>query len=331
MSSSKIIRWGILGCGGIARKFIASSKVIDNAEVCAVAAARPGSAKAFADEQNIEKNYEGYQALLEDPDIDAVYVANTHNFHHETVLLALKANKPVLCEKPLALNAKQAAEMVALARSNGCFLMEGMWSRFLPAIAQAREWIAEGHIGAVKQVIASFGFKLDFPPEHRMVNPDLAGGALLDLGIYPLSFASMIANGETPTSVASVPNMGPTGVDYDNSILLSYPNGVVAHLSSGLSAQLPCTAQIIGEKGTITVPSVFISATSVELKTKVETITRNFPCPDQEGFRYEIEAASQAIIDGEKECSIMPLNETLILASTMDGIRKEWGLVYPGE
>ncbi len=325
------VRWGILACGGIARKFASSIDVVDCAELLAVASASPGKAAAFAKDFGVESSYDSYAGLLADPSIDAVYVANTHNFHHETVLLALEAGKSVLCEKPLAINARQASEMIDLARERSCFLMEGMWTRFLPAVVQARKWIEEGRIGTPKQVYASFGFNMSFDDDHRMVNPDLAGGALLDLGIYPLSFASMVAKGQSPVSSSSVVEKGSTGVDINDSVLLSYPGNLVAHLSFGMQNENQNSAVILGDKGSITLPPMFIAAQSVTLKSDGETLTKDYSIDEKLGFSYEIEAVSQCILDGKTECEIMPLDETLQLAKLMDGFRDEWGVRYKGD
>lgn len=331
MAKSKKLRWGILAGGGIARKFAASAKVVEQAELVAVASRTPGKAQAFASEHGIPKSFDSYEALLADPEVEAVYVANTHNFHHETVLKAIDAGKAVLCEKPLAINAKQSVEMIQAARAKGVFLMEGMWTRFLPAVVQMRTWIEEGRIGKPRQLFASFGTNAPFPPEHRMVNPQLAGGALLDLGIYPLALASMLAHGETPTLQHSICEMGETGVDVEDALLLSYPCGLVAHLCCGLKSQYTNSATLCGEKGQITLPPTFISTQSVTLQTGHDTISKEFPCEFLEGFRYEIEAVSDCILNGDTECETMPLDETLKLAQTMDDFRKQWGLKYEGE
>ncbi|MCH6255193.1 Gfo/Idh/MocA family oxidoreductase [Puniceicoccaceae bacterium K14] len=331
MTSKQTIRWGVLGCGGIAKKFIASSKVVETAEVVAVASASGNKAQAFADEQGVGIGYSGYDALLEDPSVDAVYVANTHNFHHDTVLKALKADKAVLCEKPMAINAKQTKEMIDLARERNLFLMEAMWTRYLPSVVQMRKWIEEGRIGKPRRVYANFGLRMSFPPESRMVNPDLAGGALLDLGIYPLSLASMIASGAVPKKVFSIVGKGETGVDVDDLIMLSYEDGLGAQLSCGLEVPVRCYAEVVGEKGTITLPHLFIGANSVTLKTDEEEQTFNYDFPEIEGFRFEVEEACKCLLNGEKESSIMPLDETLVLAQTMDLIRADCGLKYPGE
>ena len=331
MASKRTLNWGILASGGIARKFAHSARTVEEARLCAVASRSPGKAESFAQQHGVDRFYDRYEALLADPDVEAVYVANTHNFHHETVLLALEAGKAVLCEKPLAINERQASEMVAKARSKGLFLMEGIWTRFLPAVVQLRRWVEEGRIGKPRLLFASFGTNAPFPPDHRMVNPALAGGVLLDLGIYPLSAASMIAQGAAPTRMQSVCEMGETGVDVEDSMLVSYPCGLVAHLSCGIKSSYANTLTLCGEKGQITLPPVFIGAQSVTLQVGNEKTTLEFPIDPLAGFRYEIEAATKCILSGGTECAEMPLDETLQLARSMDALRAEWGPVYPGE
>jgi len=330
--TAKRIRWGILGAGRIARKFVASAKATEWTDIAAIASRSGDKPTDYAAELDIPAAHDSYESLLDDPSIDAVYVANTHNFHLDTVLLALNADKAVLCEKPLAVNAQQAKAMIDLARRRKRFLMEGMWTRFLPAVVQLRDWIAQGRIGRPKQVRVSFAYdRGQLDPENRLMNPALAGGALLDHGIYGLSFASMVAHGSAPEEIVSAKRISNTGVDVDHCISLAYPNELTAHCWGSFTTNLTNTAEVIGEHGSITLEELFIQAKSVQLKTKRETLTRRFPYPSEEGFRYEIDAACHSIADGATECPIMPLDETLLLAETMDAIRRQWGLVYPFE
>ena len=331
MNKGQKIKWGILGCGGIARKFVNSSRYLDSAEVVAVASETAGKSKAFATDLNIKEAYDGYEALLHNSAVDAVYVANTHNFHHTAVCAALEADKAVLCEKPLAVNQRQAKKMIETARSRKKFLMEAMWTRFLPAVVQLREWLAEGRIGTPRHIYACFGVHRDFPPLHRMVNPDLAGGAILDLGIYPISMASMVAGAKTPDQIFVVSKKGPTGVDTENSLMLSYPEHFVAQLQFGMEIERNRNVRISGDKGQLVLPGPFIAARSVSLELPNETILREFPFHDQEGFRFQIEAVNQCLIEGKTECDIMPLDETLLLAEIMDNVRAQAGVFYENE
>ncbi|MEO0796838.1 MAG: Gfo/Idh/MocA family oxidoreductase [Verrucomicrobiota bacterium] len=325
------LRWGILGAGWIARKFVHSLRATESSEIIAVASETEGKAQAFADELAIPHAYSSYEALLSNPDVDVVYIANIHNFHLKTALLALEAEKHVLCEKPLAINAAQGLEMVLKARAKKRFLMEAMWTRFLPAVVQLRDWIHEGRIGEVETIDASFGFVADLPLTGRLLNPALAGGALLDLGIYPLSFASMAVNGQKPIALATEVVIGETGVDVDSVQLFRYPKNRTAILRCSFIKRTPNTASITGSLGSIQLSPTFIGTDTVTLETDEETLVRRFPCPENEGFKYEIEHVVNCIHEGKLESPVMPLKETLAIAETMDELRVNWGLSYPDE
>lgn len=327
------IQWGILGAGGIAKKFVASARASGNAnEVAAAASETNGKAEAFANELSIPKAFNSYAALLADADISAVYIGNTHNFHYETVLQALDAGKHVLCEKPLAVNAKQASEMIEKAKAKNLFLMEAMWTRFLPACRQVMDWIEEGRIGEVHQIEASFGFRNDgWPAEGRMLNPELAGGSLLDMGIYPLSFASLVMGGAKPQKIQSQLSFGATGVDEDGVLLFRYENEVNAILRTSFKMNLDARAVVSGSLGRITLPHVFIGQSEVRLETEGEEVTKRFRMREEHGFRFEIEHAADCIRKGVIDSPVMPLSETLALAETMDAIRAQWDFKYPFE
>ncbi|MCP4403261.1 MAG: Gfo/Idh/MocA family oxidoreductase, partial [bacterium] len=220
----KTIDWGIIGCGWIANKFAESAAVLDGVKVIAAASRTPDKAEAFAKKHSIQHAYSDYAELLKNDDVDAVYVATTHNFHYQNVKQVLEADKPVLCEKPFTVNAREMKSLIALAEHKQLFMMEAMWTRFLPAIEQLRMWLAEESIGTIKQVRATFGFRFPFDPNHRLFNPDLAGGALLDAGIYPLSFANMVMK-HKPVEVKALGEIGSTGVDEQSSYILRYESG----------------------------------------------------------------------------------------------------------
>ncbi|NKB71068.1 MAG: gfo/Idh/MocA family oxidoreductase [Candidatus Latescibacteria bacterium] len=327
---SNTIKWGIIGCGGIARKFALCTSHVDEAELCAVASATPGKAEKFAQQFGVESAYADYGQLVQRDDIQAVYVATTHNFHYENVKLALEHGKAVLCEKPITVAAWEAEELIALARRQKVFLMEGMWTRFLPAICQVRDWLSEGAIGELRQIRADFGFNAPFNPEGRMFNKALAGGALLDAGIYPVSLASMVAG--SPVAVEAIADIGSTGVDEQSFYLLRYENGAIASLSASVRAPVDVVAEFIGSKGKITVPR-FLAASSAELHRykEGETIQRSFPYPDGQGFEYEIQEVVDCMRQGKLESEVMPLDETLAIMRTMDTIRGKLGLVFDND
>ncbi len=331
MSSNLKMRWGILGAGGIARKFVSSARAAEgDHQVVAVASNTPGKARSFADTHSIPQAFESYPDLLADKSIDTVYVANTHNFHCDTVLMALDAGKHVLCEKPLAVNARQAGQMIERARANNRFLMEAMWTRFLPACQQLVRWINEGRIGEVRQIEATFGFSRDWDPQGRMLNPELAGGTLLDMGIYPLSFSSLIMKGERPSRVVTDITVGETGVDEDDVLVFSYQNGVKAVLRCSLRTSVVNHAIVIGTRGMVRLPPSFIGQNRVELITESEEVRQIFPPTEDRGFQYEIAHVGRCISEGLTESPVMPLNETLKLAETMDHILNRAGVIYPG-
>ena len=327
---AETIRWGIIGCGGISRKFARCIKDVAGTEISAVASATPGKAEKLAAEFGIAAAYNNYQQLVERDDIQAIYVATTHNFHYENVKLALEHGKAVLCEKPTTVAAWEAEALVALAREKKLFLMEAMWTRFLPAIRQVRAWLAEGAIGEVRQIRADFGFNAPFNPEGRMFNKALAGGALLDAGIYPISFASMVAG--TPLAVEAISSIGSTDVDEQTFCLFRYESGAIASVSASVRALVDVRAEIIGSEGKIIVPR-FIWGLSAELQRfkDRETIQKSFPYPDGQGFEFEIQEVVDCVRQGKLESDVMPLDETISIMQTIDKIREKVGLVFAND
>jgi predicted dehydrogenase len=327
----KTINWGIIGCGGIANKFAESAAVLDGVKVIAAASRTPGKAEAFAEKHSIKNYYADYAEMLKNDDVDAVYVATTHNFHYQNVRQALEANKPALCEKPFTVNAREMKSLIALAERKQLFMMEAMWTRFLPAIEQLRMWLAEDIIGTIKQIRATFGFLFPFDPNHRMFNPDLAGGALLDAGIYPLSFANMVMR-QKPVEIKALGEIGSTGVDEQSSYILKYESGCLALLNSTVNAPVASRAEVIGTKGRITIPKDFLNAQEVWLELhNQEPVQKKFPHKDNTGFKFEIEAASESIRNGLLENETMPLTDTLQLMETIDEIKNQLGLVYAND
>ena len=327
----KKINWGIIGCGGIANKFAESAAVLDDVNIIAAASRTPGKSESFAKKHTIKHYYSDYTDLLENDEIDAVYVATTHNFHFKNAMQVLEADKPVLCEKPFTVNAREMKTLIALAEEKQLFMMEAMWTRFLPAIRQVRLWLAEDVIGPIKQIRATFGFHFPFDPSHRMFNPDLAGGALLDAGIYPLSFANMVMK-QKPVDVKALGELGITGVDDQSSYILIYESGCLALLNATMNAPVVSRAEIIGTKGRITIPRDFLNAKDVWLEIQnQEPIQKKFPHQDSTGFMFEIEAASESIRNGLLENDIMPLVDTLQLMETIDEIKNQLGLVYEND
>ena len=322
-------RWGILAPGRIARKFALGLKELPRAEIHAVASRNLARANTFADEFGIPKRYDNYESLATDPDIDIIYVANPHPFHQKSVLLCLDQKKAVLCEKPLGTNLEEVQTMVNKARETQIFLMEAMWMRFLPTMIQVRKWLADGLIGEVRFLMADFGFYGEFDPLNRKFNPDLAGGALLDIGIYPISLAYMIF-GDKPIKIQSTAHLGSTGVDELSTYTFTYENGAVAQLSATYSTETPKVAHIMGTKGVIRLP-LFWKAQEATVQLHGHPLKHyDFSYPAT-GLQYQAGCVMDCIGNGQTECHTMPLNETLQITRLMDDMRASWGMKYPWE
>jgi predicted dehydrogenase len=303
---------------------------LEHCTLLASASRTVGRAEEFANIFSIKRAYTDYEALAADPDIDAVYIATTHNFHFENIKLCLENGKHVLCEKPFTVNAKQAKILAALAEKRHCFMMECVWTRFLPAIKQLSVLLAQGIIGEVKTVKANFSISGDFSPQHRLKNKLLAGGALLDLGIYPLTLAAIVFN-ETPSRIQSSAVMGETGVDESSFYLLEYARGQRAILSSSFIDNAPTEALISGSKGYIRLPN-FLAAQEIQLHIDNEPVKNfSFSFSEDENFTFEIAHAMQCIRLHQFQSEVLPLSKTIEMMTTMDTIRAQWGLKYPNE
>ncbi len=325
------IRWGIIGCGGIAHTFATGLQALESGMLLAGSSRTSGRAKEFAEKHRIARSYSSYETLVGDADIDAVYVATTHNFHYENVKLCLEHGKHVLCEKPFTINAAQSRELIGLAKAKNLFLMEALWTRFLPAIQHMKRLLDAGTIGKVQTVYANFCIGNDFAPDHRLRNIDLAGGSLLDLGIYPISMADIVFNTK-PQRIQSVATMDKdTGVDEHSCYFFEYIGGQKAVLSASYSQSAPVEAIVSGTKGFIRLPH-FLGATELHIhRTGEAPEVLEFPYGEGENFKYEIAHAMECIAAGKTESDIMPLSKTLEIMETMDALRAQWGLAYPDE
>src|SRR5215212_11391579 len=333
-SSSKEIamtktRWGILGTGNIASQFARGLAELDDAQLVAVGSRTAESAEAFGERFSAPHRHNSYAALASDPDIDAIYVATPHPLHHDNTIMCLEAGKAVLVEKPFAINAGQAQHMIATARARGVFLMEAMWTRFLPHVIRLRELLAAGAIGEVRMLQVDFGFRTSFNPQGRLFDLALGGGALLDVGIYPVSLASMIFG--TPERVTGMAHLGETGVDEQSAMLFGYTGGRLALLSQAIRTNSPHEALLLGTNGKIRVHSSWWKATTITLSVDGR--------PDElidlrsvgSGYNYEAAEVGRCLNAGLTESEVMPLDETLAIMRTLDEVRAQWGLRYPGE
>lgn len=326
---AETINWGILGTGNISSKFAGGLSVMSDARLLAVGSRGQDSADRFGDRFGAERRYDSYEALAADPDIDAVYIGTPHPYHKPNALLCLQHGKAVLVEKPFAMNTSEAEIMVQTAREKNLYLMEAMWTRYLPIMVRVRQLLAEGAIGEVRMLHADFGFRTRVNPQGRLFDPDLGGGALLDVGIYPLSLASMIFG--QPSQTVGLAHLGETGVDENTAILLSYEGGALAVLSCAIRTSTPHIAIINGTQGRITIPTSWWYPTrmTVEIFGK-ETAEVEMPLTGN-GYNYEAAEVGRCLRAGLLESDIMPLEETLSILRTMDYLRQQWGLTYPME
>jgi dihydrodiol dehydrogenase / D-xylose 1-dehydrogenase (NADP) len=322
-------RWGILGAGNIARKFVTGVKALAGHEVVAVGSRQQVTAAKFADEFAIARRHAGYEALAADPEVDAIYVATPHPMHKENTLTCLQGGKHVLCEKPFTINAAEAQEIIAEARRRKLFLMEAMWTRFIPIIQEAHRLIREGAIGQVRMITADFGYRAPFRAESRAFDPALGGGALLDVGVYPLSLASMFLG--APDRIASLAELGQTGVDEQSAFILGYPQGQLAVLYTAVRTSTPQEAVIMGESGMIRIHPPFWVPRKMTL-TVTGKGAQEIDMPyAANGYNYEAAEVAHCVHAGKLESDIMPLDESLAIMQTMDAIRAQWGLRYPME
>ncbi len=324
------IRWGVISPGKIAHAFAKGVKTIPDAEIVAAASSSKKRAKAFAKEYGVANAYDSYEALVADPDVDAVYVASLHHQHFGHAMLALEAGKPVLCEKPLTVNAAEMQKLIETARAKNLFLMEALWTRFLPIYSVVRNWLDDGLIGEIKLMTSSFGFRAKRDESSRLFNPNLAGGSLLDIGIYPLAVSQFVM-GEFPKTFNVHALLGNTGVDELLSASMVYENGAVSQFASTFLAKAQNDFFIYGDKGHIRIHPNFWGGTEATLslmKKGEKTISKPFRAS---GFEYQTEEAMRCIRTGLLESPKVSHEYTLSMMKLMDNIRAEIGLKYPFE
>jgi len=323
------VRWGIIGPGAIAHSFARGLQVVDDAALAAVASRDLKRARGFAREYGAEHTFGSYAELAASDACDAVYIATPHPFHAANTRLCLEAGKAVLCEKPFTVNACELEALIALSRDRGVFLMEGMWTRFLPIMSVVRDWLDAGRIGDPRMVQAGFGFRSGWNPAGRLLNPDLAGGSLLDVGVYPLSFANWVF-GASPESVCGLATIGETGVDEQMAATLQYAGGGLASIVSAVRTATAGVGVILGAEGRIEVGPAFWKATTATFTSDggTETVERPFLA---NGHEYEAMELGRCLREGLTESPGMPLDASLAIMRTMDALRTQWGLKYPFE
>ena len=326
----KTIKWGIIGAGRISSTFATALNSMENTELLAVAARDKERADLFAERFHAKKAYGSYEELAKDPEIDAIYIGTPHSEHKANTALCIINGKAVLCEKPFTLNQQETQYLISLAKEHKVFLMEAMWTKFLPVTKMVKKWVQENRIGEVKHFHISFGYYSEFDINNRLYNPDTAGGALLDVGIYPISYVIHMLD-KLPDEIISSAVLGQSNVDEQNVIIFKYKEGILADLSSAISADTGKDAIIIGDKGKIVVPN-FWMAEKAELYDAKGSLVDTFHMPhNMNGYEYEAEEVNNCLREGKTESDMVPLKDTLEIIKVMDKIRAQWGLTYPQE
>lgn len=322
------MKFSILAPGGIAQKMAQAVSGVEGVERYAVASRTYDKAKAFADQWGFAKAYGSYGEMLEDPDVELVYVATPHSHHYQYAKMCLEHGKHVLVEKAFTVNAEQAEDLIHISEEKGLLLAEAIWTRYMPSRRMIDDLLDSGVIGKVTSLTANLGYVLD--KVERMKNPELAGGALLDLGVYPINFALMAFHDEVK-NVSSTAVMSPEGIDWMNSITLTFEDGKMAVLHSNMLAQTDREGVINGSKGYMEIQNIN-NCEEIRVFDLNRNMTACYRVPEQiNGYEYEVIACKKAIEEGKTECEEMPHSETLRVMKLMDSIRSEWGMKFPCE
>ncbi|MFP5040384.1 Gfo/Idh/MocA family protein [Parasediminibacterium sp. JCM 36343] len=322
----KNYKWGILGAGKIADEFCTALSFTKNATVYAVASRNTVTGKAFAEKFKASIYYNNYFDLVNDNEVDIIYIATPHAFHYEHTMLCLQHKKHVLCEKPMSLSYQQTNEMLKLATENELFLMEGMWTTCMPFIQKIEEIIAAGIIGELQLVQADFGFSIPYSPESRLFNKTLGGGSIMDVGIYPIFLATLLL-GE-PSAIKSLSKLSKDGIDEYANMIIQYSNGATAHLFSAITVATPIVANVFGTKGTIYIQSPWYKATNFTV-VKNDGNTQSFSIPHLcNGFEHEIQEVMCCLDKKLLQSPKMPHQLTLALSKLLEEILKQAGVVY---
>ena len=311
------IRWGVLGTGKIAHQFAQDMEFVNNGRLVAVGSRRADTAQAFASQYGIEHVHDSYEALCAAPSVDAVYVATPHNLHLDNARTAFAHGKAVLCEKPLTPNVDETEAMFTAAEAAQAPLMEAMWTYFLPAVQQARRWYEDGRIGELRHIQADFGFNVNFDPKSRLFAPELAGGAMLDIGIYPLALTWLFM-ARDPVRVQVVGRRAPTGVDDDVAMLLEF-DGCTAMLAASFRCKFKNVARVVGTDGFIELPD-FWRASEAHLFANGEQVDAFRDGRTSNGLCYETSSFGDDVLAGRKESAIVPWSTTRALQKHIDRV-----------
>ena len=331
MNEAKI-RWGILGCGRIARKFASDLRLVADAELAAIASRNTETSELFAKDFPCKHLHNSYEALAANNEVDVIYVATPHSYHHGHTLLCLNHDKAVLCEKAFAINSRQAMEMIRTAQERKIFLMEALWTKFLPHYKKLQELLHQKTLGDIKSVLVNFGFKTSEKSPQRLFDPLLGGGTLLDIGIYNV-FMTMSVLGK-PDSIEATMTPTSTGVDEQIAVLFKYKSGAMAQLFSSFATNLPTQAEINGTQGCITLTTRFYEpSATIQLSKKVPYEREVIPVEKEEGFGYQYEArhVNECLKKGLIESPVMTHADTLLLMELLDKIRSKARIEYPAD
>jgi predicted dehydrogenase len=322
-----VVRWGVVGLGGIATSFAEHVNKLEGPSIVAVGSRSAERAAAFAERFGIERHYGSYEGLVEDAAVDVVYVATPHSRHAGDSILALEAGKHVLCEKPFTLSAAQARDVAASARRNDRFVMEGMWSRFLPAYRALSDLLHDHAIGEPLLVEADFGFRSPVVPTERHYDLAQGGGALLDLGVYPVQLCFFVLG--RPDAVVGQGRVGETGVDEQVAAVLHYANGELGVVKAAIRTPMSCTARIAGTDGTVDLPA-FMHCPD-HLIVRNADGERRVDAPFEGGLQYQVAEVHRCLDEGLRESPRMPVDESIAIAEVLDTVRAQVGVRYPGE
>lgn len=326
--ADKIYSWAFVGAGGMAHAMARDLAAEPRARIHSVYSRTARSAKAFAAANGECKTCASLEELIADPGVDVVYINSPNNWHYSQTKLALEAGKAVLCEKPFTLNADELSELIEIARQRKTFLMEAMWVRYLPMVVKLRELLSAKSLGEIRLVRAWFHLQLPVVPEGRIYNLAMGGGSLLDVGIYPISFASMVMGGP-PAAIGSQAKIGSTGVDENFGAVFHYEDGRMATVSAGVDGSYAEDVVIHGSQGSLRTPPWKFSRFTLEKKTgEVETV--ELPAAGG-GYVYQAQEVIRCLDAGLLESPVMPLDESLAIMQTLDSLRAQWGLSFPGE
>lgn len=319
---------GILGAGGIARKMALTLNGMEGADAYAVASRNLQKAQRFAEDEHVEKAYGSYEEMLADENVDLVYIATPHSHHLEHAKLSISYGKPVLCEKAFTANAKQAKELFDYAKEKHVFITEAIWTRYMPSRRIITDILESGELGELQMLSANLGYELS--GVERLIKPELAGGALLDVGVYPINFASMFFGNDIEKITSTCVKID-SGMDAEDAMIFSYKDGRIATLHAGMMAATEQYGIIYGTKGYLIAYNIN-NIDKIEVFTKDRTLVRTIKVPKQiTGYEYEVEACKRALEDGQLECEEMPHSETVKIMEQMDALREDWGVRYPFE